>query len=42
MVAVISAVFDAPDVRAAAQAFARLFDNPSPGARDAQPQPRTV
>jgi thiamine-phosphate pyrophosphorylase len=32
MVAVISALFDAPDVEAAARAFQQLFDAPRPGA----------
>ena len=42
MVAVITAVFDAPDVRAAAAQFARLFDTTTPGDRDARAQPRAV
>jgi thiamine-phosphate pyrophosphorylase len=49
MVAVISAVFDAPDVREAARAIARLFDcnhstndNSSPGADDVRAQPRAI
>jgi len=42
MVAVINAVFDAPDVRAAAAQFARLFDTTTPGNRDARAQPRAV
>jgi len=42
MVAVINAVFDAPDVRAAAAQFARLFDTTTPGDRDARAQPRAV
>jgi len=42
MVAVINAVFDAPDVRAAAAQFARLFDMTTPGNRDARAQPRAV
>jgi thiamine monophosphate synthase len=32
MVAVISALFDAPDVQAAARAFTRLFEASSTGA----------
>jgi len=42
MVAVINAVFDAPDVRAAAAQFARLFDTTTTGNRDARAQPRAV
>jgi len=42
MVAVIAAVFDAPDVRAAAAQFARLFDTTTTGNRDARAQPRAV
>ena len=42
MVAVITAVFDAPDVRAAAAQFARLFDTTTPGNRNARAQPRAV
>ena len=42
MVAVINAVFDAPDVRAAAAAFATLFDSTPSGNRDARAQPRAV
>jgi thiamine-phosphate pyrophosphorylase len=41
MLAVISAVFDAPDVEAAARAFARLYENPT-SPRDARTQPRAV
>jgi thiamine monophosphate synthase len=41
MLAVISAVFEAPDVEAAARAFARLYENPTP-VRDARTQPRAV
>ena len=41
LLAVISAVFDAPDVRAAAEAFRRLYA-PHPGDRDVRPQPRPV
>lgn len=39
MVAVISAVFDASDVTGAARAFAHLFNDPTPGSRDARTQP---
>jgi thiamine-phosphate pyrophosphorylase len=41
MVAVIAALFDAPDVRAAAHAIARLFDEPGreTGYVRSQPQP---
>jgi thiamine-phosphate pyrophosphorylase len=42
MVAVISALFDAPDVRAAARAFARLFNDSPGGADDVRAQPRAV
>jgi thiamine-phosphate pyrophosphorylase len=42
MLAVISAVFDAPDVRSAAAGFARLFDSPSTGNRDARAQPQPL
>ena len=41
LIAVISAVFDAPDVRAAAEAFTRLYATQS-GDRDVRPQPRAV
>jgi thiamine-phosphate pyrophosphorylase len=41
MVAVISALFDAPDVRAAAEALSRLFD-PHEESRDVRAQPRAV
>jgi thiamine-phosphate pyrophosphorylase len=41
MLAVISAVFDAPDVEAAARDFARLYENPTL-TRDARTQPRAV
>jgi thiamine-phosphate pyrophosphorylase len=41
MLAVISAVFEAPDVEAAARAFTRLYENPTP-VRDARTQPRAV
>lgn len=39
MVAVISALFDAPDVRAAARGFAALFNQASPGGPDVRAQP---
>jgi thiamine-phosphate pyrophosphorylase len=43
MLAVISAVFDAPDVRAAARSIARLYDNTSPtGRSDVRPQPQSL
>ena len=42
MLAVITAVFDAPDVRAAAAAIARLFDTPTPGPRDVRTQPQPL
>jgi thiamine-phosphate pyrophosphorylase len=42
MLAVITAVFDAPDVRAAAAALARLFDTPTPGPRDVRTQPQPL
>ena len=42
MVAVISALFDARDVRAAAAAFAALFDQSLSGERDVRAQPRAV
>lgn len=42
MVAVIQAVFDAPDVRAAAGAFARLFESPASGRHDARTQPQPL
>lgn len=42
MVAVISAVFDSPDVRAAAQAFARLFQETPSGDPNVRAQPRAV
>jgi thiamine-phosphate pyrophosphorylase len=42
MVAVISAVFDAADVRAASRAFARLFEEPSASIANARTQPRAV
>jgi thiamine-phosphate pyrophosphorylase len=42
MVAVISAVFDAPDIAAAARAFAHLYAEPLPGSRDARAQPQPL
>jgi len=42
MVAVISAVFDAADVRAAAAAVAQLFESTRTGTRDARAQPRPI
>ncbi len=42
MVAVISAVFDAPDVRAAAAAIASLFPRAHGDPRDVRTQPRAV
>jgi thiamine-phosphate pyrophosphorylase len=42
MVAVISALFDAPDVRAAARDIARLFNDSPRGAHDVRAQPRAV
>jgi thiamine-phosphate pyrophosphorylase len=42
MVAVINAVFDAPDARAAAAQFARLFEPTTSGNRDARAQPRAL
>jgi thiamine-phosphate pyrophosphorylase len=43
LLAVISALFDAPDVREAARAFSRLFATANPGDfRDVRPQPRPV
>jgi len=42
MVAVIHSVFDAPDVRAAAGAFARLFESPVSGRHDARAQPQSL
>jgi thiamine-phosphate pyrophosphorylase len=41
MVAVIAAVFSAPEVRAAARQFARLFDS-NPGPDHVRPQPRAL
>jgi thiamine-phosphate pyrophosphorylase len=42
MVAVISAIFDAPDVRAAARSIAILFNDIPRGADDVRAQPRAV
>ncbi len=42
MLAVISAVFDASDVRGAARSIARLFDDKLPGPRDARSQPQPL
>jgi thiamine-phosphate pyrophosphorylase len=42
MLAVIAAVFAAPDVRAAARAIARCFDDPPKGDDDVRTQPRAV
>lgn len=42
MVAVISAIFDAADVRAASRAIARLFEEPRNGSDDVRTQPRAV
>jgi thiamine-phosphate pyrophosphorylase len=42
MVAVITALFDAPDVRSAAREFARLFDEIRPGGADVRTQPRAL
>ena len=42
MVAVISAVFDAPDVEGAAREFARLFDGSISGSDDVRTQPRAL
>ena len=42
MLAVISALFDAPDVRAAARFLARLFDGPVSTSSHVRAQPRTV
>ena len=41
MLAVISALFDAPDVEAAARAFSGMYESTAPS-RDARTQPRTV
>jgi len=42
LLAVISSVFDAADVREAAQAFARLYEAPRSGGTDVRAQPRAV
>jgi thiamine-phosphate pyrophosphorylase len=42
MVAVISALFDAPDIRAVAREIARLFNELPRGAHDVRAQPRAV
>jgi thiamine-phosphate pyrophosphorylase len=42
MLAVISALFDAPDAQHAAARFAALFPIPSAGRPDVRPQPRPV
>jgi len=42
MVAVITAIFDSPDVRGAAREIARLFNEPRRGADDVRAQPRAV
>jgi thiamine-phosphate pyrophosphorylase len=42
MVAVITALFDASDVRAAARSFARLFDHPDSAHSHVRTQPRAV
>jgi thiamine-phosphate pyrophosphorylase len=42
MLAVISALFDAPDVRAAARSFARLFDAPATSHSHVRTQQRAV
>jgi thiamine-phosphate pyrophosphorylase len=42
MVAVIQALFDAPDVRAAALAFTRLFDNPATAQAHVRTQPHAL
>lgn len=42
LLAVVSAVFDAPDVRAAAASFARLFDSKGSGKPDARAQPQPL
>jgi thiamine-phosphate pyrophosphorylase len=42
MVAVISALFDAPDIREAAREIARLFNDSRSGAHDVRAQPRAV
>lgn len=42
MVAVISAIFDAPDVEGAARGIARLFAATEPGSRDVRTQPQAL
>ncbi len=42
MVAVISAVFDAPSITAAARAFARIFEDHPPGTHDVRAQPHAL
>ena len=42
LLAVISALFDAPDVRAAARGFANLFEPPHDGRLDARTKPQPV
>jgi thiamine-phosphate pyrophosphorylase len=42
MVAVISAVFDAPDVERAARDFSRLFASPLSGSPDVRTQPQVI
>jgi thiamine-phosphate pyrophosphorylase len=42
LLAVVSAVFDAPDIRAAAASFARLFDSKGTGKPDARAQPQPL
>jgi thiamine-phosphate pyrophosphorylase len=42
LLAVISALFDAPDVRAAARRFSDLFDTPPNGSPDVRTQPHPV
>lgn len=42
MLAIVSAVFDAPDICSAARGFARLFDPPPSGTDDVRTQPRPV
>jgi thiamine-phosphate pyrophosphorylase len=42
MLAVISAVFEAADVRAAARLISHLYDIPTPGRSDVRPQPQSL
>ena len=42
MLAVISAIFDSPDVRAAARSVARFYDTTTPGRSDVRPQPQSL